>query len=131
MNESSPTEDIMLKHLSICAALIAFGAGTAAAQQANEDIVMQKLDVPGANFHIIVSMTKSQAKTVRLRGETASWTIYPIGGELAHARSDEIEKLFNNHPIHAFQVDRSGAGSRQAVAVYLIPNGTLAVSAEK
>ena len=121
----------MLKHLAICAALIAFGAGTAAAQQANEDIVMHRLDVPGADFHIVVSMTRSQARTMRRSGETASWTVYPIGGELAYARSDEIEKLFNNHPIHAFQVDRSGAGSRQAVAVYLIPNGMLAVSAEK
>jgi len=131
MNEPSPTEDTMLKHLSICAALIAFGAGTAAAQQANEDIVMHKLEVPGADFHIVVSMGKSQARTTRRGGETASWTIYPIGGELAYARSGEIEKLFNKHPIHAFQVDRNGVGLRQAVAVYLIPNGTLAVQAEK
>lgn len=121
----------MFKHLSICAALIAFGAGATEAQQANQDIVMHKLDVPGADFHIVISMTKSQARTARRGGETASWTIYPIGGELAYARSGEIEKLFDNHPIHAFQVDRSGAGLRQAVAVYLIPNGTLAVSAEK
>ena len=121
----------MLKHLSICAALIAFGASAAEAQQANDNLIMHKLDVPGADFHIVVSVAKSQAHTPRRAGETASWTIYPIGGELAYARSGEIEKLFNNHPIHAFQVDRSGVGSRQAVAVYLIPNDPLAVSAEK
>ena len=121
----------MLKHLSICAALIAFDAGAAGAQQANDTVIMHKLDVPGVDFHIVVSMTKPQARIMRHGGEIATWAIYPIGGELVHARSHEIEKLFNNFPIHAFQVDRSGDGSREAVAVYLIPNGTLTVSAEK
>ena len=44
----------MLKHLSICAALIAFTAGAANAQQ--KEAILQKLEVPGAAFDIIVAM---------------------------------------------------------------------------
>jgi hypothetical protein len=79
-------------------------------------------------------MAKSQLKTVDLGGEGANWTVYPIGSELAYASRGEIEQMFkgvgtSQFPIHAFQVDRTGAGAPQAVAVYLIPNDPLAGSA--
>ena len=54
----------MLKHLSICAALIAFAAGAASAQQ--KEAVLQKMEVPGAAFDIILAMPKSQGATFDL-----------------------------------------------------------------
>ena len=56
----------MLKHVSICAALIAFSVGTASAQQ--REAVLQKMEVPGAAFDIILAMPKSQGAIFDLSG---------------------------------------------------------------
>ena len=51
----------MLKQLSICAALIAFTAGAANAQQ--KEATLQRLEVPGAAFDIIIAMPRPQGMT--------------------------------------------------------------------
>jgi hypothetical protein len=48
----------VLKQLSIYAALMAFAAGTANAQQ--KEAALQRLDAPGAAFDIILAIPKPQ-----------------------------------------------------------------------
>ncbi len=66
----------MLKQLSICAAFVLFGASSSHAQQDNgtlQDLQGQSLtriEVPGANFDIVVSTTKSQVSaTIKSDGQ--------------------------------------------------------------
>ena len=54
----------MLKYFSICAALVALGSGSANAQQ--QEAVLQKMEVPGADFDIILAMPKSPGVTINL-----------------------------------------------------------------
>jgi hypothetical protein len=58
----------MLKYLSICAALIAFGTGSVGAQQEEtiaqkekQKVTMSKMEVPGADFDIIFVTAESRA----------------------------------------------------------------------
>jgi hypothetical protein len=58
----------MLKHLSICAALLAFGTGSVGAQQEEKieqkekhKVTMSKMEVPGADYDIIFITTESRA----------------------------------------------------------------------
>ena len=80
----------MLKHLSICAALIAFAAGAANAQQ--KEAILQKLEVPGAAFDIIVAMPKPQGVTFDLSESPDALVVHLIGGELALG-FDNAEKM--------------------------------------
>ena len=53
----------MLKHLSVCAALIAFATGSANAQQ--REAVLQRIAVPGG-FDIVLAMPKPGGATYNL-----------------------------------------------------------------
>ena len=80
----------MLKQLSICAALIAFTAGAANAQQ--KEAILQKLEVPGAAFDIIIAMPKPQGMTFDLSESPDALLVHLIGGELALG-FDNAEKM--------------------------------------
>ena len=54
----------MLKHLSICVALIAFGIGSASAQQ--REAILQKVEVPGAAFDLMLATPKTPAVIIDL-----------------------------------------------------------------
>jgi hypothetical protein len=61
-------EDNMLKHLSICAALVSFGTGSVGAQQReaipqnpHKRVATSKMEVPGADFDIIFVTTEARA----------------------------------------------------------------------
>jgi hypothetical protein len=127
----------MFKHLWICAALAVLGTGPLNAQQAQQAATLQKVDVPGADFHFVLNMTESETgRTVDLRGQPVPWTVYPIGDALAFATDDEVRKLFKDigsspFSIHAFQVERRDGRSLKAVSVYVVPNSETLVSAAK
>ena len=115
----------MLKHLSICAALIAFSAGAANAQQ--KEAILQKLEVPGAAFDIIVAMPKPQGVTFDLSESPDALVVHLIGGELALG-FDDAEKMLKaldtlRRPVGAVHVESPDEGSRIPVAVYLVPVG--------
>ena len=115
----------MLKHLSICAALIAFAAGAANAQQ--KEAILQKLEVPGAAFDIIVAMPKRQGVTFDLSESPDALLVHLIGGELA-LEFDNAEKMLKaldslRRPIGAFHLEAPPLKSRMPVALYLVPTG--------
>jgi hypothetical protein len=62
------SEDTVLKHLSICIALIAVATGSLSAQQreaipqnSHQRVATSKMEVPGADFDIIFVTTESRA----------------------------------------------------------------------
>ncbi len=115
----------MLKRLSTCAALIAFAAGAANAQQ--KEATLQKLKVPGAAFEIIVALPKSQGVTFELSKSPDALLVHLVGGELALG-FDGAEKMLKaldslRRPIGTFHVDGPDLASPIPVALYLVPTG--------
>ena len=49
----------MLKHLTICASLLALGMGSLSAQQ--QDAVLQRVELPAAGFDLVIATPKSPA----------------------------------------------------------------------
>jgi hypothetical protein len=115
----------MLKQLAICAALIAFAASAANAQQ--REAFLQKLEVPGGAFDIIVAMPKPGGVTFDLSESPDAFLVHLIGGELAlgFENAEKMLKTFDSlrRPIGAFHVDGPALGSRIPIALYLVPTG--------
>ena len=113
----------MLKHLSICAALIALATSPANAQQ--QEAVLQKLEVPGAPFDIVYAMPKPGGVILNLASSPDALLVHLIGGELALSFDGE-EKMLKaldslQMPVCAFHVDGKVGPSRTPVAVYIVP----------
>ena len=86
-------EDAMFKQLWLCAALIAFATGSLSAQE--QDLVLRKAEVPGADFDIVFVMSKSKPPaTIGLRALDNPLVVHPIGDEPAFAADSEVEKMF-------------------------------------
>ncbi len=117
----------MLKQLSMCAALLVLGAAGVNAQQLQHEAVLQKVDVPGAGFDIVLAMPKSPGGArIDFRGEPDPLIVYLAGGELAMAADGDLVKAFKDlgalqFPAAVFHVERSDK-SRDPIAVYVIPN---------
>ena len=124
----------MLKQLWICAALTAFGAGSVSAQQ--QDLVLRKVEVPGADFDIVFVMSRSKPPvTIGPRGQETPLAVHPIGDELAFAADSEVEKMFRDvgssqYPIHAFRVERKDSQPWSGVNVYVVPKSAPTASSE-
>jgi hypothetical protein len=118
-------EDAMFKQLWLCAALIAFATGSLSAQE--QDLVLRKAEVPGADFDIVFVMSKSKPPaTIGLRALDNPLVVHPIGDELAFAADSEVEKMFrgvgsSQYPIHAFRVERKDSQPWSGVNVYVVP----------
>jgi hypothetical protein len=114
----------MLKHVSICAALIVLATGLAKAQYL--EAALHQAELPGAGFTFIVATPKSPATTINL-GDTPDALVVPLtGGELALAFED-FGKMFDavddlQHPVGAFRVKSGDAKSIEPVSIYVIPN---------
>jgi hypothetical protein len=118
--------DAMPKHLSICAAFLAFGTGSLNAQQ--QEAVLQKMEVPGAGFDIVLAMPKSPAgATYNLGSSPEALIIHLIGEELAlpfEAEENMLKTLeFLQMPACAFHAENKDRTIRKPVAVYIIPKG--------
>ena len=115
----------MFKQLWLCAALIAFATGSLSAQE--QDLVLRKAEVPGADFDIVFVMSKSKPPaTIGLRALDNPLVVHPIGDELAFAADSEVEKMFrgvgsSQYPIHAFRVERKDSQPWSGVNVYVVP----------
>jgi hypothetical protein len=78
----------MFKHLSILAALAAFGIGAAHAEQ--REAILQKVEVPNAGFDIVLVMTKPGGPNLDLRSQPDPHVLYLMGGELVQAYTGEL-----------------------------------------
>ena len=106
----------MLKHLSISAALIAFATAPANAQQ---EAILQKVEVRGTAFDIAVAIPKAHGVKFDLGKTPEALVVHLIGGELA--------LWFESHEamLKALEWLRQPVGSFRAegkpVALYSVP----------
>ena len=123
----------MLKHLTMCATLIAFTSNPAHAQQ--REAMLQKVEVPGAAFDLVVAMPKTPGAVVDLSESPDALVIHLAGGELAlgFESAEQMLKTYDSlrSPVGAFRVQRNGINSLIPVAVYMAPKGGILPSAEK
>jgi hypothetical protein len=118
----NPMGDAMLKHLSICAVLTAFGTGSLSAQQEG---MLQKVAVPGADFEIVFAMPKHPAGGLYDLGETPdALVMHLIGGALV-VGFDAPEKMiaaleYLRSPACTFRM-KGSANPPQPVAVFVVP----------
>jgi hypothetical protein len=121
-------EDIMLRHLSICAALMAFTMGSATAQE--REAMMQRIAVPSSGFDIVVAMPKLGGATYDLGNSPDALIVHLIGDDLALAFDDpwKMVKTFDylRKPIGAFYVDGPDLKSRIPIALYMVTSSDTA-----
>lgn len=110
----------MLKGLSICATLLVLGVSSVSAQQ--QDIVVRKIEVPGADFDMVVVTPKAGAGTTRSLSDQEPLVASPTGDWLAYATDCEIEGIFGRSRslIHGFRVERKDGEPSSAVHVYVV-----------
>jgi hypothetical protein len=117
-------EDTMLKHLSICAALLALGTVPVAAQL--QEAVLQRMEVPGADFDIVLAMPKSPPQRMDdLNMSADALVVHLIGGELVLA-FDDADKMLKaaeslRLPVSASHWVRKDGKLRTPFAVYVVP----------
>lgn len=115
----------MLKQTLMSALFVALGTASSVAQQ--QDVILQKVEIPGAAYDIVFAMSRPVViSTVRAKHKNPL-VIHPIGGELAYAVQGEIESMFKEVgypllPLHAFRIEMNGLGSSTArLNVYVLP----------
>ena len=124
----------MFKYISICAAFVALGTGSLNAQyaqhvqQGQQEATLQKVEVPGAGFDIILAMPKSPTGATFNPGNSPdAMVVYLTGGELALS-FDGAETMLQTldslqSPACAFRVDSKDSAASKPVAVYTVPKG--------
>lgn len=121
-------EDMMLRHLSICAAFMAITMGSATAQQ--REAMLQRIAVPGSGFDIVVAMPKPDGATYSLANSPDALVVHLIGDDLALAFDDpwKMIKTFDylRKPIGAFYVDSPDLKSRIPIALYMVTSSDTA-----
>jgi hypothetical protein len=123
----------MLKHLTICAALIAFTSNFASAQ--HREAMLQKVEVPGAAFDLVVAMPKTPGAVVDLSESPDALVIHLAGGELTlgFESAEQMLKTFDSlrSPVGAFRVQRNDVHSPVPVTVYLVRKDGILASAKE
>ena len=116
----------MLKHISICAALVFLGTGAVNAQQ--QQASLEHVELPGTGLDIVLAIPKSPASTINLAMSPDALVMNLIGGQLALAFNSETDALQTwaslQRPGCAFQVQRKNDTAQTPIAVYVIPNHT-------
>ena len=116
----------MLKQLLIVATLIACATGPANAQY--RSAVLQKLEVPGASFDIVLATAEPEGWTLdpRTQPDASLGGIVHLGDELVHALTEDFFRTFSNlrllsHPACTFHAEGKNSRPRTPVVVYMVP----------
>jgi hypothetical protein len=113
----------MLKHLSIFAALVVLGTGSANAQQ--REAVLQKVEVPNAGFNLVLGMPKLGTPSLYLRDQPDPNVIYLMGEELVYAYTGGPQEPLDiwafMAPACSFHVERGEGGPPTPLVVYVAP----------
>jgi hypothetical protein len=121
----------MLKYLSICAVLTAFGTGSLSAQQEG---VLQKVAIPGGDFEIVFAMPKHPGMLYDLGETPDALLMHLIGGALVVGFDDPAKMIaaleYLRSPACTFHAKSRGADSPKPVAVFVVPKPFRAASAK-
>src|SRR5690242_13416859 len=128
-----PMEKPMFKSLSILATLGLLAGGAANAQQ--REATLQKLEVPGVDFDIVLAMPKAPHATFDLGMSPEATIIHLTGGELALGFETGEQMLAAvdslRSPVGAFQVRQKRGGAPAPIAVYVVAKNAAVASAQK
>jgi hypothetical protein len=118
----SETEDTMFKHLSICAAAVAFVIGSAHAQQ---EASLRRVEIPGAAFDIVIASPKPQGVRFDLGRSPDALLLHLIGGKLA-LEFDSAENMLKaldtlRQPVGSFNAEGRDGRPHEPVALYIVP----------
>ncbi len=123
----------MLKLLLTGAAIIAFGIGSASAQQL--EAILQKVEVPGAAFDLMLAMPKTPTVIIDLSESPDALVIHLVGGKLAlgFEKAEDMLKAteFLRSPVGAFHIRPDNGNARVSAAVYVVPKGHTLASAQR
>src|SRR5204863_8672848 len=87
----------MLKRLAICCALV-LAAGSSSAHE--REAILQKIEVPGANFEMLVATAKQGGAIYDLAGSPDALVIHLIGGKLWVGFDDAAKMLETIDTLH-------------------------------
>jgi hypothetical protein len=116
----------MIPRFSIFAALAVFAASPANAQH---EAIMKTIEVPGADFDLVLAIPKMSdghvINLVELRGDIDPSVLYLAGGRLVHAFDTGVGKMFKDisalqHPSCTF-APKPDVHPQAPVAVYVVP----------
>jgi hypothetical protein len=118
-------ENVMLKLLSICAALVVFATWPANAQQ--QEAVLQRIEVPGAAFDLVLATPGTPTVIFDFSESPDALVIYLAGGMLAlgFERADDMMKVYDtlNSPVGVFHIRDYASNMRIPITVYKIAKG--------
>lgn len=114
----------MLKQLTICAALLGLATAPVAAQQV--EAVLQRMQVKGADFDIVLAMPKSPPQRLdSLDMSPDALVMHLAGGELVVAFEDAREMLKAAETLRSSDSSshwvRNVGERRTPLAVYVVP----------
>jgi hypothetical protein len=101
------------------------GTRTASLVTPQPEPTMRKANVPGSDFAIIFSMTKTPVvEDSNARAE--SLPVYSVGSELAMAVDGDVKRMFmdvglSQLPVCAFDVEHKSNNSPSGASVYIVP----------
>jgi hypothetical protein len=97
--------------------------------------VLQKIEVAGAGFDIILAMPKTPPATCDLAKSPDALVMHLIGGELTLGFDSEEKMLAAleslRMPVCAFHLESEGQAARNPVSVYIVPKGEKLTTAAK
>ena len=109
----------MLKRLAMCCALV-LGAGSSSAHE--REAILQKIEVPGVNFEMLVATAKPGGAIYDL-GESPEALVIHLMGRKLWVGFDDAAKMLETidmlrRPLGSFNLERNEA---DPIALYLIP----------
>jgi hypothetical protein len=123
-------EENMLKHLSICTAMVLLGTASALAQQAQSNV--ETVDVPGGEFEVVVVTSAIPMKPATDR--LGNHVVYLLDGEVATMQSgrpvQEFKAIDYRHfPACSLEVQdlRNGEPGAHTVSIHVVPKATAAL----
>jgi len=121
----------MLKHVTMVGALLALGAAPVAAQQ--QEAVLQRMRVAGADFDVVLAIPKSPPRTLdNLNMSPDALIMHLTGGQLAVAFEDPREMVKAAESLrssvssfHCVSKDSVSKDSKSCtpLALYVVPKG--------
>lgn len=119
-------ETVMLKYLSICAALVALGVTPAYAQE--REAALQRVQVPGMGFDIVLATPHPEGGAVPNLANTPETLVMHLhGGKLALVFDDpwELVKAYDSlrTPVGAFEASIRNGNAPEPIALYIVPKG--------
>jgi hypothetical protein len=116
----------MLRHVTILGALLALGTAPSAAQQ--QEAVLQRMRVVGADFDVVLAIPKSPPRMLdNLNMSPDALIMHLTGGQLVVAFEDPIEMVKAadslRSSVSSFYCGTKNSKSCTPLALYVVPRG--------